>query len=244
MGAPRRPFRWKRVLIDVCTQHDYLDPQAILQVANQEPVVKNLREIFHWVRTDGIAVVSIVESHRPSEPSNGFPLHCIDGTRGEEKLTFTIIRPFTVVENDNYLSLPPDLKKNHRQLIFRKRNRDVLSNPKTDGFLTTHNPDEFIIVGVGLERAIRSLALGLLARHKTVTVVSDACGYWSSGDGDLALLQLGAKGIRLVTTAELTAVPEPTVRRPRPESRRVRDRHHPAASKPTGFSSVRKAAEE
>ena len=241
MGAPRRPFRWKRVLIDVCTQHDYLDPQAILQVVNQESLVKNLRNVFHWVRTSGIAVASIVESHRPSEPSNGFPLHCIDGQHGQEKLSFTIVRPSTVVENDNYLSLPPDLKKNYRQLIFRKRNRDILSNPKADRFLTTHNADEFILVGVGLERAIRSLALGLLARHKPVTVVSDACGYWSDGDGDLALLQLGAKGIRLVTTAELMAPPEPVVRHTSSIRRRVRDRHHPTASKPARLSSARKA---
>jgi len=59
-----------------------------------------------------------------------------------------------------------------------------LSNPKADRFLTHWRPEEYIIVGVGLERAIRGLALGLLARHKTVTVVTDACGYWSSGDAD------------------------------------------------------------
>jgi nicotinamidase-related amidase len=246
MGAPRKPFRWKRVLVDVCTQHDYLDPQAILQVANQETLLANLKGVFHWVREWDVAVVSLVESHRPSEPANGFPLHCIDGTRGQEKLPFTIVRPSVVVENDNYLSLPPDLKKKHRQLIFRKRNRDILSNPKADRFLTTHLADEFIIVGVGLERSIRSLALGLLSRHKPVTVVSDACGYWSGGDGDLALLQLGAKGIRLVTTAELVAPPTPasTVRHRGVVGRRFRDRHHPTASRPARIPSVRRTADE
>jgi hypothetical protein len=69
--------------------------------------------------------------------------------------------------------------------------------------------EEFIIFGVGLEQAIRVLALGLLARHKTVTVVGDACGFWSSADADLALRQLGAKAIRVVSTEELTAPPAP-----------------------------------
>jgi len=104
-----------------------------------------------------------------------------------------LLSPRTIVETDNYLSLPPDLQANNRQLIFRKRTRDILSNPKADRFLTHWRPEEYILVGVGLERAIRGLALGLLARHKTVTVVTDACGYWSSGDADLVLRQLGAR---------------------------------------------------
>jgi nicotinamidase-related amidase len=140
-----------------------------------------------------------------------------------------------VVETDNYLSLPPDLREKHRQLIFRKRSRDILSNPKADRFLTHLRPDEFIIVGVGLERAIRSLALGLLARHKTVTVVTDACGFWSGADADLASRQLAAKGIRLTTVEEITK-PRLVAKRPRRRMRRARPRHHPIGTRPSRAS--------
>ena len=47
MGAPRKPFRWKRVLIDVCTQHDFLDTGAIVPVyppEMDELVVSMMRE--------------------------------------------------------------------------------------------------------------------------------------------------------------------------------------------------------
>jgi nicotinamidase-related amidase len=203
---------WNRVLIDVCTQRDYLESGAILQVANVETLLANLRGIFEWADARQVAVVSALESHRPTEPANGFPMHCVDNTPGQEKISFSLLSPWVVVENDNYLSLPPDLRKNFRQLIFRKRTPDILSNPKADRFLTQIEPDEFIIFGVGLERSIRSLALGLLSRHKRVAVVSDACGYWSEADSELALRQLAAKGVRLVPTAELTA-PEPAPRR-------------------------------
>jgi len=223
-------WKWKRVLVDVCTQRDYLDTGAILQVANRDSLIPRLQQVFRWADEAGLCIVSSIESHRPTEPYNGFPLHCIDGTPGHEKLPFTIVEPAFTVENDNYLSLPPDLTKNYRQLIFRKRNKDIFSNPKADRFLTQLVADEFIIVGVGLERSIRALALGLLARHKPVTVVSDACGYWSGGDGDLALLQLGAKNIRLVDVAELTA--PPSVVRPSRRLRRLRYRHHPVTSRP------------
>jgi len=226
MGVRFRAFKWNRVLIDVCTQRDYLDPGAILQVANRERLIPYLREVLRWAKADRLPIVSSVESHRPSEPLNGFPLHCIDGMPGQEKLPFTLLSPWIIVETDNYLSLPPNLGENYRQLIFRKRTRDVLTNPKADRFLTQLEPDAFIIFGVGLERAIKSLALGLLARHKHVTVITDACGYWSAADGDLALRQLSAKGIRLVTTQEIVAEPPP--QRKRLPRRLVANRHDPS----------------
>jgi nicotinamidase-related amidase len=176
-------------------------------------------------------VVSCIESHRPSEPINGFPLHCIDGTQGQRKPEFTKLEPRILIEADNSLALPPDIMHSYRQIIFRKRARDVLGNPKTDRFLTQLQSDEFILFGVGLERAIRGLALGLLSRHKCVTVVADACGMWSHADADLVIRQLTAKGITMITTETLTA--PPPVAPASPPRRivyhgRVLNRHHPA----------------
>lgn len=205
--------KWERVLVDICTQRDFLDPGAILQVANREALIPQLEQVFAWVRRARVGVFSSVESHRPSEPLAGFPLHCIDGTPGQEKVAFTRVQPWILVEVDNTLALPPNLREEYHQLIFRKRAREVLSNPKADRFLTQLDAEEFIILGVGLETSIKTLALGLLARHKRVTVVVDACGFWSAADSDLAARQLAAKGIRIVTAEELTAPPaEPAAR--------------------------------
>ncbi len=214
MGEYQVKTRPTRLLLDICTQRDFLVQGAILQVANLKTLVPNLKQIFAWIRTGPYPVFSSMESHRTSEPANGFPLHCIDDTPGQKKMSFTLLAGFTIVETDNYLSLPADVHSMHgkyQQLIFRKRSRDVLGNPKADRFLTQYEADNFIIFGVGLDRAIKALALGLQSRHKRVTVVSDGCGFWSPADADLALRQLEAKGIQLVTTEELTAtVPQPT----------------------------------
>ncbi len=226
MGNERSAAKWNRVLVDVCTQRDFLDPGAILQAANREAIIPKLQQVFEWARKQRIGIVSAVESHRPSEPLAGFPLHCIDGTPGQRKMDFAHVRPWVLVEVDNTLALPPDLRENYQQLIFRKRARDVLGNPKADRFLTQLPAEEFIIFGVGVERAIRSLALGLQGRHKKVTVVSDACGYWSAADADLALRQLAAKHIRLVTADELTA-PPPVVDRSRLPRPRILSRCRP-----------------
>jgi nicotinamidase-related amidase len=238
MGNEERAANWDRVLVDVCTQRDFLDPGAILQVANRDALVPRLEHVFGWARRNRIAIVSSVESHRPSEPLAGFPLHCIDGTHGQMKPAFTYVHPHILVEVDNSLALPPDLLDKYHQLIFRKRARDVMSNPKADRFLTSLHAKEFIVFGVGLEQAIRSLALGLLARHKRVTVVSDACGYWAAGDADLSLRQLAAKHIRIVTVDELTAVPEPAPTR-RAGRRTLLSRLRPDRARPQRHSRSR-----
>ena len=238
MGVHFRSLKWNRILIDLCTQRDFLDPGGILQVSNRESAIAGIREVFRWARSAQLPVVSFVESHRPTEPLNGFPLHCIDGSHGQEKLPWTLLSPWTIVETDNYLSLPPDLAANHRQIIFRKRTRDVLSNPKADRFLTQAVADHFILFGVGLERALKSLALGLVLRSKPVTVVSDACGHWSTADGELSLRQLAAKGVRLVTIEQLMNEPPP--QRVRRVPRFLVDRHNPTSTPqpPRGRSNV------
>lgn len=208
MGSEGTIFSWNRVLVDICTQRDFLDPGAILQVANRETLVPRLQQVFDWARRTKIGMFSSVESHRPSEPLGGFPLHCIDNTPGQTKPDYAYLHPHLLIEVDNSLALASNLGEKYQQLIFRKRARDVLSNPKADRFLTSLRVSEFIIFGVGLERAIRALALGLLGRHKHVTVVADACGFWNAADADLVMRQLAAKHVRIVTTDELTAPPE------------------------------------
>src|SRR5512138_383985 len=120
MGLPVHSLKWNRVLVDICTQRDYLDADGVLKVANREALLPKLKRVFHEAPASGWPIVSVVESHRPAEPLNGFPLHCIDGTPGQEKLPFTLLTPWRIVETDNYLSLPTDVTENIRQLIFRK----------------------------------------------------------------------------------------------------------------------------
>ena len=52
---------------------------------------------------------------------------------------------------------------------------------------------------------MKALALGLLARNKRVTVITDCCGFWSGPLADLSLRQMWAKGATPVTVTELLA---------------------------------------
>lgn len=194
------------VLIDVNTQHDFLDPGGAWPALNRETLVPALRRVIAWAKWNHVPVVSSVECHWRDEVRPGrAPLHCLDGTPGQEKVPFTIFASYVKVEGDNTLSVPIDLFRKHQQVIFRKRTNDFFQNPKADRFLTQLPATEFVLAGLGLESAIKAIALGLIARGKSVSVVTEACGFFDRSEGELAARLLEAKGVRMLTANELVA---------------------------------------
>jgi nicotinamidase-related amidase len=157
-----------------------------------------------WTRRNHAPVISSVEAHRAVEVAeNGHAVFCVDGTLGQRKLDFTLLPRWTYMEFDNTFACPCDLFEKYQQVIFPKRTADLLDNPKAERFVSVVSTAEFIIYGVALESSVKALALGLLAREKRVTVVPEACGYWSRGTADLAIRQMVAKGARTTTLDEL-----------------------------------------
>ncbi len=197
---------FKRVLIDVDTQQDFLSRDGALPVCNRTEAIDQLMRVMAWVRSHNVPVVSSLDTHAPNTTFNGTPKHCVEGSRGQRKLPFTLMRQHRLVETDTMLSLPPDLLTDYPQLIFRKRNNDFFSNPKADRLLTRLEAEEIIVLGVGIEDCIRRLVMGLLARHKCVTIVPDACGRWNNVDADLAARLMAAKGARVLAVDELLSL--------------------------------------
>lgn len=193
----------KQILIDLCTQRDFLTPDGAVPVRELDTLLANLRRVMIWAKHNRVPIISALDAHRQYEPSVMMLPHCIDGSEGQKKLEFTMLRKRAMVEIDCSPGVPFDLLRRYQQLIFRKRSRDFMSNPKAERLLTEMKSVEFILTGVGAEHGVKALALGLITRQKRVAVVSDACGYWSKADADLALRQIEAKGAVLMTTAEL-----------------------------------------
>jgi nicotinamidase-related amidase len=194
------------VLIDVNTQHDFLDEAGAWPALNREGLVPALRRVVAWSKWNHVPVVSSVECHwRDEVRAARGPQHCLDGTHGQEKLPFTVFASYVKVEGDNTLAVPIDLFRKHQQVIFRKRTLDFFLNPKADRFLTQLPASEFVMAGLGLESSIKAIALGLIARGKTVSIVLDACGYFERTEGELTARLLEAKGARILTVDELVA---------------------------------------
>lgn len=199
-----RAGRLQCVVIDLNTQVDFLNPQGGYPIVNLEELLPTLRRLVAWSKRNYAPVVSSIDSHRICELNEEHqPTHCVDGSPGQRKIDFTLFPKHERVEFDNTLCVPLDLFQDYQQIIFRKRENDLLGNPKADRFLTQLNAKEFVLFGVGLECSIKMLALGLLARRRRVTVVSDGCGYWNKAQAELALRQISAKGANLITVDEL-----------------------------------------
>ena len=192
------------VVVDLNTQADFLLPQGACPVANADELIPAIRHIVAWTKRNHVPVISSLSSHREREiESDSIVRCCLDGTSGQRKLVFTLMGTSVRVEGDNTLSVPIDLFRRYQQVIFRQRTKDLFANPKADRFLTQLKTGRFILYGVALETAVKALALGLLTRNRAVTVVSDACGYWSRVDANLALRQMAAKGVKVLTVREL-----------------------------------------
>jgi nicotinamidase-related amidase len=71
--------------------------------------------------------------------------------------------------------------------------------------LSEFEADEFILIGAATEGAIRATALGLLARHKKVTVLIDATGSYDKRVGETTLRLLRERGAKLINTQRLLA---------------------------------------
>lgn len=204
MAEPTNGRAYPCVVIDLNTQRDLCLPDGARPVTNAAEVVPAIRRVVAWTKRNGAPLISSVDSHRATEmPFGGCPLHCVDGTSGQQKVEFTVFRSKTTVQVDNTLSVPLDLFTHCQQVIFRQRGEDLLANPKADRFVTQLPVHEFVLFGNDAEGAVKNVALGLIARGKRLTVVRDACGYWDRNAADLAFRLFEAKGVTVISVSEL-----------------------------------------
>jgi len=201
-GATRRTL-FDRVLFDMNTQCDFLLPKGALPVANRTEILPNIRKIMNWGRNGRTPVISTLESHRPGETPKGLPTYCVDRTKGQRKIPFTLMPRRILLHGDNTLDLPFEPFNRYQQIIFTKRDCDCLSNPKVDRLINALRTKCFIVFGVLAEQCIKVAVMGLLARKLQIIVVADACGYWYSAEAELAFRQMDAKGAIVATTEEL-----------------------------------------
>lgn len=203
-----------RVLIDMCTQRDFLCESAAMPVVDRTNVLRHIRRAFAWARQRQVPIVSAIDARRPNEGTNGHPRFCLDGTEGQKKIPFTLLPNRIALEVDNSLGVPLNLLRQYRQVVFRKRSDDFLGNPKAERLLTETRVGEYVVIGVGVEHCIKALVLGLLARQKRVVVVRNACGHWDTNAADLSTRQMEAKGAKLIEAAALRDLPPIRMRRP------------------------------
>ena len=193
----------RRVLIDVDTQFDIL---AELPDWKKGHRVRNIRRVMAWARQQQISVVSTALCYRPGDINgDGRPKTiCREGTDGARKIPYTLMPSLLRFEPSQSTDLPVDLLATYQQVIFEKRTPDTFTQPRADRLLSNLKADEFIVMGTHVESALCSTVLGLIARHKSVSIVNDAIFSSDKKACQLALRKMEAKGAKLITTESLT----------------------------------------
>lgn len=183
------------IAVDVNTQRDFLTTEGVLPIQDRALVLDRIKKVIEWTKIHRLPVISLVDVHRPNGQyvrSSLFP--CIEGTLGQQKMPFTLLPKRYTLEHDCSPSLPENILDNYLQVVIHKRTNDVFTNPKADRLFSCLQTRRFLIFGVGTERAVKALVLGLLSRGQHPIVVRDACGCWDTEAAELALRQVEAKG--------------------------------------------------
>ena len=192
----------RHVLVDIDTQRDFLLANGNACISDHADVLANIRRMMAWARHKSIPIVSTAEVH-PNDNGSSLVRYCIDGTRGQRKIRYTLLSNRVSFPADTMNPLPADLMRTYRQVILHKRTTDPFEEPRIERLFTEMLANEFILIGAGAEDAIEATALGLLHRGKKVRVVVDALGSHNRRKGKLALRKMKAKGARLIKTKDL-----------------------------------------
>ena len=194
--------RRKQILVDIDTQKDFLLAQGKACIRNHRRVLARIRRVMAWARSQHIPVISTAEVY-PNNNGDEPIGYCIDGTDGQKKVRYTLLKDRVSMPADGNTDLPRDMLRQHRQVILHKRCVDPFDEPRIDRLLSEVRASEFILVGASLEGAVKMTALGLLQRGKKVTVVVDAAGSHNNREAKLALRKMETKGARLIDTRKL-----------------------------------------
>ncbi len=200
-GYRRTP---ERILLDIETQKDFFEVDGSCYVAGSSVVATRIYRLFDWARIEGVQVVSTVLRNRPGERSSMATVdHCVDGTRGEQKLERTILDSCINLGMRNSTDLPLDLFDSHQQVIFEKRNTDIFLHARIERLITELGRSTFMICGAGVTGPIAQAAIGLRMRGFAVVLASDAVVDFGDPEADMAYRRMLAKGVVFARTSQI-----------------------------------------
>jgi nicotinamidase-related amidase len=198
MIAPR--YQPKQVLIDIDTQRDLFVATGAASVYNHRKILANIHRVMAAARYNHIPTISTAQVYDPDCHSPGY---CLAGTRGLKKLKYTVRDNCLCYPTSDSTDLPLDLLDRYNQVVFFKRFEDPFVEPRLDRMLTGLKADELYLIGATAEGSVKATAMGLLARGKKVTVLTDVVGTRNRPAAIRALREMRAKGAILSNATEI-----------------------------------------
>jgi nicotinamidase/pyrazinamidase len=203
-----------RILWDVDTQVDFVDPDGKLAVPGADTVVPAMRRLVEAARAAGVVHVASADDHELTDPeisdepdfTNTYPPHCLRGTPGAEKIEATkqhdpLPLPLVPVPP----GLVPELIEGHRELLLLKKNFDVFTNPNTEALLDALDPEEIVVFGVATDVCDDAAIRGFLRRGRKVVFVEDASRGLDEARTEACAAFWREGGVRFATAEEVAA---------------------------------------
>lgn len=186
---------------EVDTQKDFMLPGGKLYVPGAEKLLPNIRRLTQAARDGRVFLVSHGCYHAPDDPEfKIFPPHCVKGSAGAQYLSEALADKVLRIPNQVSADLPADLSK-YQQVLLEKQTLDIFESHHADRLLARLPKDaEFVVFGVVTEYCVALAAKGLRKRARKVSVVQDAIESLKAEDGQKAIAELQALGVKFITT--------------------------------------------
>jgi nicotinamidase/pyrazinamidase len=187
----------RRVLWDVDTQVDFMEPNGKLYVPGARDVTPAMERLVDAARAARITHVASADDHELTDPEisdapdfrNTYPPHCLRGTRGAEKILETKQRdPLPLALLPFPPGLLPGIIEGKRELLLLKKNFNVFTNPNTDPLLDALDPDEIVVFGV-LQRGRRVVFVEDAARGLDEQRTASCTAFWREGGVEFATVE-------------------------------------------------------
>ena len=190
------------VFVDVDTQVDFMRPDGAFFVPGADDLVGNLKALVALAEAKAISIVASMDTHVSEDPElEAFPLHCMRGTPGHEKIRETSTPNARWVGMETGEIAHPAAVALH----VEKHGFSLFDNPNAEAILTRLGAAEHVVFGVATDYCVKATVLGMRERGLAVTVVTDAIAAATPEGGAEALAEMAEAGARFSTTEDILA---------------------------------------
>jgi nicotinamidase/pyrazinamidase len=192
----------KIVFVDIDTQFDFIMPQGKLYVKGAKELIPALKRLTGIAKKFDIPIFSSLDTHIKDDPEfRAFPAHCVAGSRGQKKVSQTLLKRRILISQDaldkNELF---DKIKGCPQLIFQKNTYDIFVNRNLSRALKPFKAA--FVYGVALDYCVKYAVLGLLKAGLKVNLVVDAVRPVDAGAGKAVLSKFKTSGVQLINAED------------------------------------------
>jgi nicotinamidase/pyrazinamidase len=194
------------IFFDVDTQVDFMDNDGVLYVKGSDQIRPNIERLLLAAGEKKITTISSRCAHGPNDPEFSiFPPHCIEGTRGAERIFPGLPRlPRREVEVAAEAD-PAAAIHSMTHYIIKKKVFDLFSNRWLEELRKrgAFKGEECIVFGVATDYCVRACGLGLAQAGAYVWLVEDAIRGVAPETTDRTIEEMRSAGVEFTTTDEV-----------------------------------------